>query len=314
MKKVVAIILNWNKAEETLKLLNQLMHFEKDICDVIVVDNNSKPQERKKLIDFFLSNDWPIIEEKDFLKSNIVLSPGYLILLNRNYGYAKGNNYGLKLSNILGYKYSLISNNDIKLEIPVVEKLSDVLELDPSIALVGPKIIGPNGKVQGPFPRPGMSDQFWYSVFFPLFWGPRKLWKLIKKEKKLKAVIFPYRLMGCFMLVRNDIMKEIGYFDENTFLYAEELILAEKLRSKGYKTAYLPTLFVKHLHGLSTASLSDNKRFMIQLESDLYYFKNYRNYGKFKLSLVRIGRKVMFRVWFPIVQRIKKILMACKGG
>lgn len=76
------------------------------------------------------------------------------------------------------------------------------------------------------------------------------------------------------MLIKSDVMDEVGYFDENAFLYAEELILSEKFLEKGYKTGYYPDAWVRHVHGFSIEDLENRKKFNLNLNSDLYYLKN----------------------------------------
>lgn len=310
LKKVAVIILNWNRSEQTTELINNYMQVEKNIelC-FIIVDNRSSDEERKKLLDYSKSNDFIVLEEKDLNKSNFDQNHmKYTIFLNENYGYAIGNNYGLKMAKQLGFTYSLISNNDIIIEKPLIELLMNELEADKQLALIGPKIIGIDGEQQGPYNKPTLFDQFWVPLFLPFFMIINKLTvNSITKKLAVKNERYPYRVMGCFMLLKTDIMDEVGYFDENTFLYAEELILSEKLIAKGYKTGYNPNVYIKHMHGFSTEDLGNRKKFNLNLQSDLYYFKKYRNYSNFKLFLIKIARNTHIFIWNPIINKLKKL-------
>ena len=62
---------------------------------------------------------------------------------------------------------------------------------------------------------------------------------------------YVYRLYGCCMLVRNIYIKKVDFFDERTFLYCEEEILAEKFLKKNYKTYYLAESKIKHLESMT---------------------------------------------------------------
>ncbi|WP_139311253.1 glycosyltransferase [Bacillus sp. MRMR6] len=308
LKRVAVIILNWNRAEQTISLINNFLDVEKNIniC-FIVVDNNSNDSERNLLTNYSKKNNFIVLDEKDLNDSNYDTNQTkYTIVLNENYGYAKGNNFGLKLAKKLGYEYSLVSNNDIFIAKPLIESLIHQLKNDNRLALIGPKIIGMEGEQQGPYNMPTLFDQFWVPFFLPVFIIINKLLSnKISRLLEVKDERYPYRLMGCFMLFKSDVMDEVGYFDESTFLYAEELILSEKLLDRGYKTGYYPEVSVKHVHGFSTKDLGNRKKFNLNLNSDLYYFEKYRNYGPLKLLLVKMGRKANFYLWEPLIRKLK---------
>lgn len=305
--RTAVIILNWNNSHLTLQLVEQFLEFESE-CDIVVVDNFSKREERDILTSFFYNRNWAIVKENEIAGRYRSHCRATLLLLESNYGYARGNNYGMRFASRNGYEFVLVSNNDVILEAPVLGDLLKIMDGSSNIALIGPVIIDPFGNRQGPFSKPTLLGQFAVPFFFPIFWPLLKILESIKTRLHKKSPSFPYRLMGCFMLGRLSVMKEIDFFDENTFLYAEELILAEKLRMKGFLTAFEPTVHVKHLHAMSTATINDRRRFEMNLESDLYYFKNYRNYGRISLSLISLGRRTMFFLWIPLLRKLKTIV------
>lgn len=312
---VAFVILNWNRADITLRAIDSILKHEPlDYIGnvIVVVDNHSCEAERKKLIDFFQSKNWVIISEQESASKKIEHSNNTLILNKENYGYAKGNNIGLKYAKRMGYKYAVLMNNDVVLTEPLINKLLGIISKDKRIAVIGPKVIGPEGKPQGPFSKPGLYDCFFYPIFFPVLYPLNKLRSRVKKKNIEKECIakgycFTYRIMGCFMLADLNILEEVGWFDENTFLYAEELILAEKLLSAGYKIAYTSLANVFHQHEASTSDLG-RERFLIQGKSDLYYFQNYRNFGPVRLFLIKIGLLYRAFVLFPLLNFIKRSL------
>lgn len=315
MKEIVTIILNWNKPEMTIKTFENIQEIEKNKTDFIIIDNGSEVSEKEKLINYAKKNNWRILNEGDeILEKNENKNVEVILYnLNKNYGYAKGNNFGLKLADFLGYKYAVVANNDVILEEEVMEKLLHVILSNEDICVVGPRVIGPNGKRQGPFSRPNVFSEFLYPIFYFFIYPFHKLFTILYEKKISKnEVVYPYRLMGCFMLIKLDCMKEIGFFDESTFLYAEEPILSEKLKLIGKKTAYRNDVYVKHLHGVSTIEYGEKKRFLLQLNSDLYYFKEYRKYGKIRLFLVKMGRYYSFFILNPIKKSIKNTLKYLK--
>jgi GT2 family glycosyltransferase len=303
--KVVFIILNWNNSDLTIQAVENIEKTEQGNFGIIVIDNHSNITERQKLIRFAVERSWKIISENRLSSSRVFKNLGeflrILLLTNKNYGYAKGNNLGLKFAKEVGYDWAVIMNNDIILEKPILKDLLRLASKDDMIAIIGPKIIGIDGKRQGPISKPGVYSYFISPLLFPITYPVEKL--ILKfKEKSLykNEVTFPYAILGCFMLTNLKALEEIGWFDENTFLYAEEMILSEKLKKNGYKIAYTEKVYVKHLGGASTILLGDNKRKNIGLQSYLYYFQKYRNYGPIKLSLIKFGLMYKMFVLLPI--------------
>ena len=213
-KRTAVIVLNWNKPEMTIECLESLQTMEGEY-DIFVIDNGSDKDKRDRLTDEMKKRNAVVLTEKhineftlDEKDDQILL----LMLLDQNYGYAKGNNYGLRLAHRLGYKYSLISNNDVKIiDRNVLVELIKGIENGDKYALSGPKVIDINLKEQGPFDESKISDYFFkfgilYPVYFLFF--KRKLGKKIDLFRK--GLLEPSWLSGCFMLLRNDIIYDIG--------------------------------------------------------------------------------------------------------
>jgi len=308
---VPVIILNWNRSDLTISLVKNISNVENEVAlRFIVVDNASSSEYRNMLIEFANINNWSIATETELQDSCLKTNQHILLLLDKNYGYAKGNNFGLKLARKLGYKCALISNNDVVVEKPVLKRLILAFNELESIAVVGPRIYGPNGERQGPYSKPNLYHYFFYPVFIPILWPMKKLVKKILSKKSISkkdegTTRYCYRLTGCFMLMDLDVIEKVGWFDENTFLYAEEDILAEKLERVGYKMAYVDSVYIKHMHGQSTQKLGNKSRLLQQLNAELYYFRRYRGYGPIKLALVKAGFIYSNFFLHPVVSKIR---------
>jgi len=270
----------------------------------IVVDNGSTNEHRNMLIDFANTNNWLTVAETEFQDCCLKTNQHILLLLDNNYGYAKGNNFGLKLARKLGYKYALVSNNDVVIEKPVLSVLMSAFNELENVAVVGPRVYDPNGKRQGPYSKPNLYQNFFYPVFIPVLWPIKKLIiKIISRIRDGKTR-YCYSLIGCFLLMDLDVIEKVGWFDENTFLYAEEIILAEKLEKVGYKMAYVDSVYIKHMHGQSTQKLGNTNRSLQGLNANLYYFRRYRGYGTIRLGLVKAGFVYFHFFLQPLVSKI----------
>src|SRR5690606_22565149 len=90
---------------------------------------------------------------------------------------------------------------------------------------------------------------------------------------------------SCF-IIRYDIFKEIGYFDDNTFLYCEERILAKKIKNRGYKVGLVINEDFIHNHESPKKLINRLKHYFYLLESRIYYLKKYTNHGKYLLPII----------------------------
>ncbi len=308
---VAVIILNWNKADLTIPCVMNIKAVEKDVSKrIIVVDNGSNDSTREELLSFAVLNNWTVLFENELPNASLSDDNDMLILLNNNYGYAKGNNFGLKLAYQLGHKYALISNNDVVIEQAVLEDLLAIMERNDDISIIGPAVYDRNGKKQGPFKKPTLYKYFFYPLFSPVIWPIKKALGYASKRDSLASGDFQYvySVMGCFMLVRLNMLKAVDWFDENTFLYAEELILSEKLERAGYKVAYKDSTYVKHMHGGSSSDFENKTIKSVGLQSELYYLRNYRNYGSIKLFLAKVGINYMNFVLVPVKSSLEHFI------
>ena len=107
-------------------------------------------------------------------------------------------------------------------------------------------------------------------------------------KSKYKSKITEVEVVkGCFFIIKSNVIKDINYFDENTFLYYEENILGKKLKDKKYKSYILNEVEV--IHNLSVSvdkSIKSLKKYKILKESQRYYEKNYNNTNIFGMLLL----------------------------
>jgi len=279
---------------------------------IVVIDNGSDERQWEILKNKFKNeNTWILLDEEKFesiISYNDKVDTNFLIRLKTNYGYAKGNNYGLKLVYQLGFDYCIIANNDVIFDMKIVPELINYFFRHKKLALLGPKVIGPNGKTQGPIPRPTLIGILAYNIFFPFYWFFYRSYEAFRKRfydpSKLKRV---FSIVGCFMICDVKKLQKVGFFDENTFLYHEEVILAEKLIKKGYYTGYVEKYSVKHMHAQSSSLKKKSELRKYSIASQNYYLSTYRGYSRLGLKMVEYSRMIIDYVWLPLVGFIKKL-------
>ena len=198
---------------------------------------------------------------------------------------------------LFGDEYYIVSNNDLEItEVLNWEKIIEIYNRDQNICVIGPKIVGRDGKAQSPNremnPFEGMVGKYW--VMKPFKWKGDIDYDNASKEC--------YRVSGCFMIIRADQFHKIGGFDEGTFLFYEEAILAEKLLTINAKTYFWNDCVLLHNHSetiRSNATIRQMDQWMF--DSMIYYYKKYKNVSEFMVLLSNAsfvickGRKVIRR-------------------
>ena len=218
-----------------------------------------------------------------------------------NMGYARGNNLGMQIAkSYFADRFYIISNNDVVFEQPVDLSVADRLFAEhPEIGLLGPRVTTPTGDRQSPY--------VWQNAFRRLvlfYWKP--LLRLINQVREPLVTPEPATgpcdwIIGCFMLVKAEAIEGAGMFDENTFLYAEELILSRRLEVIGYSTWYCRELQVIHKHAQTTKkALSALRTKDINFRSIYYYYKNYTDTSAAILLFAKVNYWIHRTVFFCV--------------
>ena len=272
MYSIGVVILNYNTTDSILEFYKKFKEY-KNVEHFVIVDNCSTDGKFEKLKK--IEN-----EKIDVINSG------------KNGGYAYGNNYGAKYL-IEKYNVDLICilNPDTYFEDEDMLKIKEAFSSSEYVML-GAKTTDMEGNFS--------KRQYWKipkfkDELFDCFFITRKIKKkndvlnISSKEKIVEVPVIP----GCFFVIKSDVLKEIGYLDENTFLYYEENILASKLEKRGYKRGIITDVVVKSdRNNSSTNEISKNgQNLKFTIESKKYYHNNYLNLNTLQKIILDIGMK-----------------------
>lgn len=270
MKKIGMVIVNYNDYETTIKLINNVKNYKK-LDLIVIVDNNSKDDSVSKI--------------KEYTDDRIIL------LQNKeNKGYASGLNIGAKyLNKYLKNCNIIFSNSDV-----IISKEEDIINLsntiDDEIKVAGP-IIKQNNEISRGWILPTTKDE----VLFNLPLISRKLRKkVLYKEEIYNNIITQVDVVsGCFFVVDGKTLKDINYFDENTFLYYEENILAKKIKDINKREAINNNVSIIHEHSETIdKNITKINKYKRLKESQRYYVKQYLNANIIDLFFLFITNKL----------------------
>lgn len=258
------VILNWNGE----KFLNDNLPGIIKFCapsntGVVVIDNNSSDNSLQLLKDKF-----PEVKT---------------VVLDKNYGFADGYNRGLKQ---IESDYFILSNSDIELKSDAITPMIELLESNPEIAAVAPKLksmLQPE-KFEYAGAAGGFIDKFGYP-----FCRGRILDTVEDDNGQYNNQTYIFWATGAFMAVRSSVFNLLGGFDASFFAHQEEIDLCWRMKNRGYKIVYCPQAEVFHLGGGTLAQGNPRK---------LYF--NYRN--SLKMLFKNLApRKLFFTILFRMI-------------
>lgn len=177
-----------------------------------------------------------------------------LIRSDTNLGFAAANNRAFPLAT---GRYIVLLNSDAFLHEGALRKAIAYMDAEESVGLAGARLVGRDGSWQPSarlFPSllndfltlSGLASKYPESHFFGRF--DRK-WRKDPTPDDVDWV------PGAFSIIRKTVLDRIGFFDENFFLYYEEVDLCRRIKYAGYAVRYLPDVVVIHLGGESSKTV-----------------------------------------------------------
>lgn len=267
-KKLDVIIVNWNTGrllEDCLHSIILNLEFKGVVCEIIVVDNNSTDES---------------------IKADILHHSKIKVLKrSKNYGFASSCNYGSKFSHS---DYILFLNPDTVLQQNTLQTMMDFVqkEEDKTVKIWGCSLLDSNGKIQRNCSRKPKPLHF-----LNLSTGLNKINPFLFKSytmkdwdhKKTRSV---HQVMGSFFLIEREHFQSLNGFDEQFFMYYEELDLSLRSSKLGYKSKYISDVSISHYAGGSSSSVKGTRLFY-NLSSRLKYSK--KNFNKLGFAIVFLG-------------------------
>lgn len=232
LPEVHIISVNFRKAEVTCDMLDTLRQITYPNYRVTLVDNGA------------LQDDKALFESHH---------PGIEVIISEeNLGFAGGNNLAIGSS---PSPYLLLLNNDTLVPPDFLEPLVQVLENDPSIGLVSPKIFYHD--------QPGILQYAGTGTIDPFTGRGRNLAKHRVDDGTFDHTREVELAHGACMLVRQEVFKDIGLLAEDYFMYYEELDFCMRARRKGWKIYYTGASHLVHRESSSMGRFNPLKTYYL---------------------------------------------------
>lgn len=195
----------------------------------------------------------------------------HLVENRENIGFARANNQAIQQCN---GKYILLLNPDTLVTSSALQSLIDFLDKHPKAGAAGAKILNSDRSLQiASHPRPTLSRELWrlfhLDTLFPYAAYPTTKWKT-KQPQEVDVLI------GACLLLRKDVLDQVGYLDEDYFIYSEEVDLCYRIQRAGWQLFWIPEAEVVHFGGQSTQQVP-TEMFLNLYHSKIKYFR--KNHG-----------------------------------
>jgi GT2 family glycosyltransferase len=228
-------------------------------AEVILVDNNSQDGSQE-----LVHASFPWVR---------------LIQNAENLGYAKANNIGIMASR---GEFILFLNTDTVVPPEALPSLLVRIKARPEFGAIGPALIHKDKSIQVSF---GKRVDFFSEIWQKFILNPYYKHALKRSSNPREAGW----LSGACLLTRRAAVEDAGLFDENFFIYFEDIDLCVRLRERGWKLGFFPGIRVSHVGGATTSA----RKFQARLEnrrSQLYFYRKHNS--KTSLLLLRIYLKL----------------------
>jgi GT2 family glycosyltransferase len=278
LESCLLVVLHWGEADCSRPLLETLQESGHPAESVLVVDNGTPDESGGVLRQLF---------------------PEFRHLRNdENLGFAGGMNRGLRLAREQGFEKALLLNNDLQPEPDMVARMIQVMDLDPRAGIVGAVVLR---SAEEPIVDHA-ADRL-------------SLWTLEMSrdpppDRDAPAVPADW-VSGAALLVRLEMLEEVGDLDETFFAYFEEIELCYRARAAGWKTLLAPGARTYHRERFHTSG-AVLSTFLLWRNRWIFARKHMAWYQRLVLAMVtpfQVAKEVQWRVecgrwediWCPVL-------------
>jgi GT2 family glycosyltransferase len=250
------IIVTWNGKQYARECLDSLRNYLADPkVEIIVVDNAS-------------SDGTPALIQQEF--------PWVRLIENSaNLGFAKANNIGMVACT---GKYVCLVNSDVRVLSDCLPRMQAYMEANPSIGMLGPQMLGPNGLIGRSYLRfptlwRGICDAF---ALRHIFRSSRTFNGIEMTDFNNSETSEVDVLNGWFLMVRRKALEQVGMLDEQFFMYGEDIDWSYRFHKSGWKRVYFSGARAFH-HGGASSAVAPTRFYIEMRRANLQLCK--KHYG-----------------------------------
>lgn len=265
---VSIVVVSYNTARLLPDMLKALQAAYAELAtEIVFVDNNSSD------------------DSVDVIRR---ISPDSKLLVNQtNVGFGRANNQALAYAS---GRYILLLNTDAFVEPNALTVSVGYMDQNPGCGILGARLVGRDGVLQ-PCARyfPNVLNGFLLRSGLARFApGVQMIDNMAWDHASIRPCDW---VVGCFLIIRREVVDQVGLFDPRFFLYYEEVDLCLAAKRAGWDVIFNPDTTVVHIGGESAksqGSITKGGRQLgaLQIESELLYFRKNFSLAYFLLYVV----------------------------
>lgn len=287
--QVSVLIVSYNVKEYAAHAVDAILKSDLKELEIIIVDNHSFDGTVE-----YLQNEYPAIQ---------------IITNKENKGFGKAVNQAAKVAR---GEYLLILNPDTVIQEKTISVLLKYLRDNPAVGMVGPKILNSDGSLQ-----PACKRSFpTLRVAVPKLLGMDRLFPKSRWAGKYNLTFLDPdqihevdAISGSCMFLKRSLFNELHGFDEDFFMFGEDLDLCFRIREKGLAIHYLPVTQIIHYQGESVKSAPFDSINAFYKAMNIFINKHYSaSYGFMTNMLIRVG--IFFRKMATMISQLKSQILS----
>jgi GT2 family glycosyltransferase len=198
-------------------------------------------------------------------------------------------------------RYVYVLNEDTTADDWAFARIVAYLDANPRVAALGPRLVYPDGRQQDSawrFPTPLVSTL-----------GLLTVGKLGVKQSHGERPHAVDWVMGAALVLRREALDEVGLFDEEFFLYSEEVDLQFRLREAGWEVHYFPEATVVHHESQFSAEIPERRINEMWRSRHRYWHKHHGSVGARVAALATGGQYALRAVVAPLARRSSRRML-----
>ncbi len=254
------VVVSWNTAQLLKQCLDSIYANPPDCTfDIWVVDNASSDESVA-----MVRSDFP---------------DAHLITNRENVGFAGANNQALELCQ---GSFVLLLNPDTVVKPQALNQLIRFLRNNEQVGGAGPRLLNGDGSFQPScYPFPTVMREFW-RLFYLDSVIPYGTYNFSSWDQRTPQDVDS--IQGACLLLRKEVLDQVGLFDESYFLYSEEIDLCYRIKRAGWRLVWLPEAAIIHLGGQSSKQVA-RRSFLNLYQGKVMFFR--KHYGLIRAFFYR---------------------------
>lgn len=236
MKKITLVMVNWNGSRDTRESLSSLQRLKSSgvSLETVVVDNGSTDGSVARL-----SAEFPRVT---------------ILALDKNLGFTGGNNTGIRYAMSRGAEFVWLLNNDTIAD-PGALSLVEAFR-DAHVGIAGSKIYFAPGHEyhKDRYAKNELGKVFWYAggrIDWDNMYASHRGVDEVDAGQYDEVTETPF-VTGCSMMIRRDVVEQIGVLDDKFYLYLEDLDYGLRAKARGFRLLYYPKSVIWHVNAGSS--------------------------------------------------------------